>query len=124
MLLFDASLHVRQVKSPEGPHPPCARHSHKGVARISDGSGAQPLQRVRKSEKLFEAVVADEPAANQSKASAAYRHVTGSRARRRDAHVKQPRARSEVRQRLQLVALRVPAAPALGSARPHTPREL
>ncbi len=45
--------------------------------------------------------------------------MTDRRARRRDAHVKQPRAASEVRQRLQLVALRVPAAAAL-ARRGHT----
>jgi hypothetical protein len=39
MLLFDASLHRRQVS--EGTHPPCARHSHKGVARLSGGGGGR-----------------------------------------------------------------------------------
>ncbi len=38
MLLFDASLHVHQVKQPEGTPPACTRHAHKGAARLSDGA--------------------------------------------------------------------------------------
>ncbi len=62
--------------------------------------------------------MADEPAANHSFCSVAAPINSRSRAQRRDAHVKQRirAARSaafEVRQRLQLVVLRVPAAPAL-----------
>jgi hypothetical protein len=66
MALFDASLHVRQVKPREGTPPLCTRHSIKGAARLGGGGAlAQPLQRGRKSGQSFELVVADEPAANQ-----------------------------------------------------------
>jgi hypothetical protein len=65
MVLFDASLHVRQVKPPEGAPLPCTRHSHTQARHsLAAVGGTQPLQRARKSGQSFEAVVAYEPATN------------------------------------------------------------